>query len=81
MTIFVFLRRKVPLSEGSVEADGSLMCGYHGWRWNGDGKAIAIPQVPTYSTLGYFCILRVSLVVKWDALASFPHQHISSMLS
>ena len=36
--------RKVPLSEGSVEADGSLMCGYHGWRWNGDGKAICIPQ-------------------------------------
>jgi len=47
------LRRKVPLSEGSVEADGSLMCGYHGWRWNGDGKAIAILQVPSYSTLKY----------------------------
>ncbi len=45
------LRRKVPLSEGSVEADGSLMCGYHGWRWNGDGKAIAIPQVPSCRTL------------------------------
>ena len=27
-----------------MEADGSLMCGYHGWRWNGDGKAICIPQ-------------------------------------
>ncbi len=50
-TAVMCLRRKVPLSEGSVEADGSLMCGYHGWRWNGDGKAIAIPQVRFYCTL------------------------------
>ncbi len=53
LTTVMCLRRKVPLSEGSVEADGSLMCGYHGWRWNGDGKAIAILQVPSYSTLKY----------------------------
>ena len=48
-------RRKVPLSEGSVEKDGSLMCGYHGWRWNGEGKAICIPQVR--SQLTYECVL------------------------
>ena len=29
--------RKVPLSEGRVEDDGSLTCSYHAWRFNGEG--------------------------------------------
>eukprot|EP00814_Leptocylindrus_danicus_P006975 CAMPEP_0116013938 /NCGR_PEP_ID=MMETSP0321-20121206/6005_1 /TAXON_ID=163516 /ORGANISM="Leptocylindrus danicus var. danicus, Strain B650" /LENGTH=466 /DNA_ID=CAMNT_0003483545 /DNA_START=271 /DNA_END=1672 /DNA_ORIENTATION=- len=37
--------RKVPLSEGRVEDDGSLLCSYHGWRFNGDGNVIDVPQV------------------------------------
>ncbi|KAK9828711.1 hypothetical protein WJX72_001664 [[Myrmecia] bisecta] len=38
--------RKVPLSEGRIEpSDGSLMCGYHGWRFDGSGKAVSIPTV------------------------------------
>ena len=38
--------RKVPLSEGRVEDDGSLTCSYHAWRFNGEGETIHIPQIP-----------------------------------
>ncbi|KAL3805999.1 hypothetical protein ACHAXA_006419 [Cyclostephanos tholiformis] len=36
--------RGVPLSEGRVEDDGSLLCSYHGWRFDGTGEALAVPQ-------------------------------------
>ncbi len=35
--------RNVPLSMGRVHADGTLQCGYHGWRFDGDGRCRAIP--------------------------------------
>jgi len=36
--------RKVPLSEGRVEDDGTLLCSYHAWRWNGDADLCSVPQ-------------------------------------
>ncbi|CAL8461986.1 g1517 [Coccomyxa elongata] len=37
--------RLAPLSEGRIEpSDGTLMCSYHGWRFDGDGKCTDIPQ-------------------------------------
>lgn len=36
--------RKVPLSEGRVEA-GRLECAYHGWKFDNAGKTVSIPQV------------------------------------
>lgn len=36
--------RLVPLSEGRVESDGTLMCAYHAWRFNSEGKCVSIPQ-------------------------------------
>mgnify|MGYP003322143092 CR=1 FL=1 len=30
--------RLAPLSEGRVESDGTLLCAYHAWRFDGDGK-------------------------------------------
>lgn len=36
--------RNVPLSEGRVESDGTLMCSYHGWRFNGEGRVTVLPQ-------------------------------------
>ncbi|AFY95955.1 Rieske 2Fe-2S domain-containing protein [Chamaesiphon minutus] len=36
--------RLAPLSEGRVEADGTLLCAYHGWRFGGDGNCTKIPQ-------------------------------------
>ena len=35
--------RNVPLSEGRVAADGTLQCGYHGWRFDGTGQCAAVP--------------------------------------
>ena len=32
------------LSEGRIEADGTLACSYHGWRFNGEGQCISLPQ-------------------------------------
>jgi phenylpropionate dioxygenase-like ring-hydroxylating dioxygenase large terminal subunit len=38
--------RKVPLSEGRVEADGTLLCSYHGWRFEGEsGSLVNVPQM------------------------------------
>ncbi|CAN0003370.1 unnamed protein product [Scytosiphon promiscuus] len=36
--------RAAPLSEGRVEDDGSLLCAYHAWRFDADGKCLSIPQ-------------------------------------
>lgn len=36
--------RAAPLSEGRVWTDGTLMCSYHGWRFEGSGACVAIPQ-------------------------------------
>ncbi|CAL8461939.1 g1470 [Coccomyxa elongata] len=37
--------RLAPLSEGRIEpSNGTLMCSYHGWQFNGEGKCTAIPQ-------------------------------------
>jgi len=37
--------RSVPLSEGRIEEDGTLLCSYHGWRFNGDGRVVDLPQL------------------------------------
>ncbi|MEO1378495.1 MAG: Rieske 2Fe-2S domain-containing protein [Cyanobacteria bacterium J06635_10] len=36
--------RLVPFSEGRVEDDGTLLCAYHAWRFNSEGKCVSIPQ-------------------------------------
>eukprot|EP00752_Nemacystus_decipiens_P010524 g9372.t1 len=36
--------RAAPLTEGRVEDDGSLLCAYHAWRFDADGKCLSIPQ-------------------------------------
>ena len=42
---------RAPLSEGSVEDDGSLLCSYHGWRWGGDGNLSVVPHFENESEL------------------------------
>lgn len=52
--------RNVPLSLGRVTREGTLECGYHGWRFTGEGRCSAIPglcsplekvyRVPSYAT-------------------------------
>ncbi|WIA35317.1 hypothetical protein OEZ86_003772 [Tetradesmus obliquus] len=36
--------RLAPLSEGRIEADGTLQCSYHGWRFDSSGRCTDIPQ-------------------------------------
>ena len=38
------MRRLAPMSEGRIHSDGTLMCSYHGWRFQGDGACVDIPQ-------------------------------------
>src|SRR5690606_7067984 len=37
--------RSVPLSFGRCEGD-TIRCGYHGWRFDGDGRVLEIPGLP-----------------------------------
>jgi hypothetical protein len=46
--IAFLLARLAPLSEGRVEA-GTLMCSYHGWKFDSQGKCVDIPQVSSSS--------------------------------
>jgi len=39
--------RGVPLSEGRVEKTNELLCAYHAWKFNGEGKCTSIPQSRT----------------------------------
>ena len=36
--------RLAPLTEGRVESDGTLLCAYHAWRFDGDGTCTSMPQ-------------------------------------
>lgn len=38
--------RMGPLSEGRIEADGNLLCSYHGWRFDGAGDCADLPYSP-----------------------------------
>ncbi|MCU1396318.1 MAG: Rieske (2Fe-2S) iron-sulfur domain protein [Ilumatobacteraceae bacterium] len=43
--------RLAPLSAGRVLADGTLQCGYHGWRFGADGGCTLIPALGAGATL------------------------------
>ena len=38
--------RGTNLAQGDVAGDGCLRCPYHGWRFDGRGSCVAIPQLP-----------------------------------
>ena len=44
--------RNVPLSLGRVQADGTLQCGYHGWRFEGSGRCTVIPALEAAASGG-----------------------------
>ncbi|OZH55459.1 (2Fe-2S)-binding protein [Hydrocoleum sp. CS-953] len=55
--------RLVPLSEGRVESDGTLMCAYHAWRFNSEGKCVSIPQSKDKETEAKNCTNSKSCAV------------------
>ncbi|KAL7565285.1 hypothetical protein ACA910_014576 [Epithemia clementina (nom. ined.)] len=68
--------RKVPLSEGRIEDDGSLLCSYHGYRFNGQGECIDIPQI---SKMEDFSLERIASNPK-SSCNSFPVQEIDGLM-
>lgn len=47
--------RLAPLSEGRVEADGTLLCAYHAWRFDAEGRCVRIPQAKDKQTESRHC--------------------------
>lgn len=41
--------RGTRLSIGRVCASGELECAYHGWRFGGDGRCVAVPALPDFA--------------------------------
>jgi phenylpropionate dioxygenase-like ring-hydroxylating dioxygenase large terminal subunit len=44
--------RNLALSLGRVHRDGTLECGYHGWRFDGDGACAAVPGLVSGAAAG-----------------------------
>jgi len=68
--------RKVPLSEGRVEDDGSLLCSYHGWQFEGtQGKLVDVPQLEQDSAQ-----LQAVQMNPKSQCSSFPVQIVDGVL-
>jgi len=50
--------RQAPLSEGRIEDDGSLLCSYHAWRFNGEGECTSLPYSPEHLEEKHKCSCR-----------------------
>ncbi|OWY64909.1 (2Fe-2S)-binding protein [cyanobacterium TDX16] len=57
--------RLAPLSEGRVESDGTLLCAYHGWRFNWEGNCVSIPQSKDKQIEALHCSNRKSCAVAY----------------
>ena len=63
--------RRGPLSEGRVEDDGTLLCSYHGWRYDGSGACSDLPYSPESKRARHQCSA---------SCASFPTQVADGMV-
>jgi phenylpropionate dioxygenase-like ring-hydroxylating dioxygenase large terminal subunit len=72
--------RRAKLSVDSYVVDGALQCGYHGWRFAGDGRCTLVPQMPElvlgskHSVRRYQCQAKYGFV--WVCLEEQPLQDI-----
>ncbi|NES00116.1 MAG: Rieske 2Fe-2S domain-containing protein [Symploca sp. SIO1B1] len=57
--------RLVPLSEGRVESDGTLLCAYHAWRFDGEGRCVKIPQSKDKETEAKHCANPKSCAISY----------------
>ena len=59
--------RTARLSKGWCE-EGKIVCGYHGWTYDGDGRLVRVPQydadqpLPDVKVDSYFCMARYGYV-------------------
>ncbi|KAF8073221.1 hypothetical protein HT031_000882 [Scenedesmus sp. PABB004] len=66
--------RLAPLSEGRIDANGTLMCSYHGWEFNGAGACTRIPQIGDPKAAATACSSGRSCV------ASYPVKELHGLL-
>lgn len=76
--------RKVPLSQGRVEDDGTLLCSYHAWRYNGTGACVAVPSIKTATSNdcnnnNNNALARI-LASPLSSCTSFPTQVVNGLL-
>ncbi|HXC56724.1 MAG TPA: Rieske 2Fe-2S domain-containing protein [Rhizomicrobium sp.] len=57
--------RGVALSLGKLES-GTLACGYHGWRYDGDGRCVHIPSLPEGRAVPKGCEVKSYPCVEQD---------------
>ena len=78
--------RNVPLSAGRVHAgEGTLQCGYHGWRFDGGGACTAVPGLlgdgaaasPTRNAGAYATTERDGFVWVWPELGVEPPDDVA----
>ena len=62
-----------PLSEGRVEADGNLLCSYHGWRFGGSGECVDLPYASGPTAERQRCSSRASC-------GSYPTRALAGLL-
>jgi len=66
-------------AEGRIEpSDGTLMCSYHGWRFQGDGKCTTVPQALDSKANTAACSSARSCASTRPTQVSSPHALISS---
>lgn len=60
-------------TEGRVEpTDGTLMCSYHGWRFDGEGRCTAIPQADDEKSEATACASSRSAVATYPTQVDAP---------
>lgn len=52
--------RNAPLSIGKLQ-DGTLICGYHGWRYDAEGRVTEIPSLVAPAAVGNRCAKRFAV--------------------
>ncbi|CAE8680997.1 unnamed protein product, partial [Polarella glacialis] len=78
--------RMAPLSLGKVAEDGTLVCRYHGWRFNGKGKCVKVPMATGEEEEARMCQLQRSAVavfpvkVRQGLLFVFPDSSFEAAL-
>ena len=85
--------RLVPLSEGRIESDGTLLCAYHAWRFDGTGRCTSIPQAlnktemdtqisrPKACATAYPVQVRHGLIFVWPDASTPPPSHMTPVLT
>ncbi|GIL45904.1 hypothetical protein Vafri_3022 [Volvox africanus] len=67
--------RLAPLSEGRIEADGTLHCAYHGWQFNGLGSCTHIPQLRSDPKA-----MKTACASRRSCVRAFPVQVVHGLL-